>query len=353
MKNIFLLLAVGLISTTSIAQNKKSDRTIHIVAKTDNNGKVSKIDTVIDLDELEDQLETKLKSMDIDSLIESVGISMAQGWEELSEDLQNMELDVVINGERTELDDLEDAMKWVGEAMEDVHFEFSDDEDHIFITNGKKGKQKTRIIVDENSDEGASVQNEFIDIDLDDKGKGKVIVRSSGGGSNENVNIWIDDDGQVTVNGKGKNDASVRTKVKVVELEDDNIFISDSDQDNVDVKVIKDKNGNTETKVLVKTITRGSDPDFKDAPELPNGLSLQVYPNPNNGSFQLTFRNEKKAKTEIVVYDGKGTEVFRKLIGKVVGESKHVVDLEHLKSGTYILKLNQGKNANSQQFVIR
>ncbi|MGB0368456.1 MAG: T9SS type A sorting domain-containing protein, partial [Flavobacteriales bacterium] len=78
-----------------------------------------------------------------------------------------------------------------------------------------------------------------------------------------------------------------------------------------------------------------------------------VYPNPNNGQFLLTFRNDKKAKTSAVVYDSKGTEVHRTLVGNVKGLQKQQLDLSHLRSGSYILKLQQGKNTASEQFIIR
>ena len=110
------------------------------------------------------------------------------------------------------------------------------------------------------------------------------------------MNVWIDDDGQVTINGKDAGHRSVNTRVKVMELEDGNLFFSDSDQDDVDVEVITDKNGNAETKVIMKRITRSGASDFSNAPELPNGLDLQIYPNPNSGKFQLTLRNDKEGQ---------------------------------------------------------
>jgi len=282
-----------------------------------------------------------------------VGLELAEGWVEVSDELKNVDLDIVINGEQVEMDGIEDAMKWVGELMEDVTVDLSEDDSHIFISSSDKSTKKMRVIIDEDSESGSTVHEEMIDVDLDDDGKGRIIVKTiSDNGDDENVNIWIDDDGQVTVNGKSAGDKSIRTKVKVMELEDGNLFFSDSDQDDVDVKVITDKDGNAETKVIVKKITRRGSSDFSNAPDLPNGLDLQIYPNPNSGKFQLTLRNEKKAKTEAVVYDSKGTEVYRKPYGKLQGEVKHVINLEHLKPGTYILKLHQGNNTNSQQFVI-
>ena len=176
MKKLLLPIAcLGLLTPVSFAQEKEENREMHVVIKTKEDGK-TKVDTVINLDDL----ESKIESINLDSLIEAVGLALAESWVEVSDELKNVNLDIVINGEEVEMDGIEDAAKWVGDLMEDVTVEFFENENHIFISSTDKGTKKMRIIVDESSGSGSTVHEEFIDIDLDldDNGNGSIIVKS-------------------------------------------------------------------------------------------------------------------------------------------------------------------------------
>jgi hypothetical protein len=352
-KLVVAALAFGIFGFQASAQDKQKkdeQRRMRVVVKASENGKETKVDTIINFTEL----EKKIDAIDFDAIIEEFVDDFEGNWKELSKDLQDMDIDVKIAGKKNELTDLEDIAKWVGEAMEGVHFEMKDGEDHIVIhCDDASSKSSVRVIVDEDSEDGIFVQEENVIVDIDEDGRGSIMVKSIGSnGESEDVNVWIEDDGNVVVNGgAGANPA--KAKVKVMKLDNGELLVSDGDQDDIDVKVITDDAGNSEARIVVKKVIREEPADYKNAPDLPNGLSLQVYPNPNKGQFQLTFRNEKKVKTEAVVYDSKGTEVFREFIGKVSGENKMAIDLSHLRAGSYILKLQQGKNTASEQFLIQ
>ncbi len=351
MKHVLVgLLFVGFCGFQATAQDKKEEprKRMRVVVKTEENGKQTQVDTIIDFSEL----EAKIEAIDFDGIIEEFMEDAEGNWKELSEDLQEMDIDIKVKGEKHELTEIEDIAKWVGEAMEGVHFEMSDDQEHIFIhCEDADAKGQVKVIVDEDSEDGIFVQEENVSIDLDEDGKGNIIIKSIGSnGETEDVNVWIEEDGNVVVNG---GNASAKAKVKVMKMGDGNLFFSEDDMDDIDVRVITDGSGNSESTVMIKKIIRAGEASYENAPSLPNGLTLQVYPNPNNGQFQLTFRNDKKVKTSAVVYDSKGTEVHRTFIGNVKGLNKRQLDLSHLRSGSYILKLEQGKNTASQQFIIR
>ena len=351
MKRLILsFLVIGVCGFHASAQEKKEEKRkkMRVVVKSEENGKETKVDTIIDFSEL----EAKIEAIDFEAIIEEFMEDVDGNWKELSEDLQEMDIDIKVNGEKHELEDIEDMAKWIGEAMEGVHFDISGDDENIFIhCEGADGKANLRVIVDEDSEDGIFVQEENVTVDLDEDGKGNIIIKSIGSnGNEEDVNVWIEEDGNVIVNGGS---GSAKAKVKVMKMDEGSLFFSESDADDIDVQVISDDSGNSQSTVMIKKIVREGDASYKNAPDLPNGLTLQVYPNPNNGEFQLTFRNDKKAKTSAVVYDSKGTEVFRTLYGKVDGLNKKQLDLSHLRSGSYILKLEQGKNTSSEQFIIR
>lgn len=352
-KLIMAALVTGICGFQASAQDKQENdqqRKMRVVVKTSEDGKETKVDTIINFTEL----EKKIEDIDFDAIIEEFVEDFEGNWKGLSEDLQDMDIDIKVDGEKHELKDLEDIAKWVGEAMEGIHFELKDGEEHIVIhCDDPTSKSNIRVIVDEDSEDGIFIEEENVVVDIDEDGKGNIIVKSiSGNGETEDINVWIEDDGNVVVNG-GSGTNSTKANVKVMKLDNGQLLVSDGKEDDIDVKVITDDAGNSEARVIVKKVVRKETADFKNAPDLPNGLSLQVYPNPNQGQFQLTFRNGKKVKTSIVVYDAKGTEVYRNLIGKVNGLNKQQLDLSHLRSGNYILKLEQGKNTASEQFVIQ
>lgn len=352
-KLVIAALAFGIYGFQASAQDKQNEdepRRMRVVVKTSEDGQETKVGTIINFTEL----ENKIEDIDFDAIIEEFVEDFEGNWQELSEDLQDIDIELKVDGVKHELEDLEDIAKWIGEAMEGVHLELKDGEEHIVIhCDDSTSKSNIRVIVDEDSEDGIFVREENVIVDIDEDGTGNIVIKSAGSTRDaENVNVWIEDDGSVVVKG-GSGANTAKANVKVMKLDNGQLLVSDGEEDDIDVKVITDDAGNSEASVVVKKVVRKEPAEYKNAPALPNGLSLQVYPNPNKGQFQLTFRNEKKVKTEAIVYDSKGTEVFREFIGKVSGENKMAIDLSHLRAGNYILKLQQGKNTASQQFLIQ
>lgn len=345
-------IALCAMAAESYAQDKKAKKEAHIKIMTEHDGKKTNIDTVINLNDLEGNIHEVLKNLNLDDELKSV-----------SEALKNVDIDIDVNGEKIEMEGLEDAMIWVGEALEDMDFDINIDEDgdNVWISSeassgGTKSKTVMKIKTDENGYSYETIEGDeaIVDVDLDG-GSGNIFIKSKDG-SGENVMVFIDEDGKVEVEnfGEGGDDKQIKTKVKMIELgEDGEARIIQDGDDEVDVKVFTDKDGNMETKVIVKTISMKKKAADIDAPALPGGLDLQVYPNPNNGHFVTSFRNSKKSKTTVRVFDTKGNEVYSKDLGKKAGVNSENMDLEHLRPGTYIMKIEQGKNSTSSQFVIQ
>ena len=341
------VLALCAMVMESYAQDKKNEA--HIKVVTEHNGKTTKIDTIINLNDLEGNIHEVLERFELDDELKAA-----------TDALKDVNIDINVNGEDVDMTGVEDALKWVGEAMEEMDFNIDfDTDENITITTSTSDKEtKTRtkmmVISDENGYSYETIEGDdtVVDVDLDG-GQGRIIIKSKDG-SEENTTIFIDENGSVEVVGDGKEseDMTVQTRVKMVEIDaDENHFITDDD-DEVDVTVITDKDGNKEMKVIVKTIEMNRKAADINAPELPTNLDLQVYPNPNHGSFVTTFRNDKKSKTVIRVFDTKAVEVYTNDLGKVKGVYSENLDLDFLKSGTYIMKIEQGKSSTSQQFII-
>lgn len=343
-------IALCAVAAESYAQDKNGKKEAHIRIVTEHDGKKTNIDTVINLNDLEGNIHDVLKNLNLDDELKSV-----------SEALKNVDIDIDVNGEKIELEGLEDAMIWVGEALEDMDFDININEDgeNVWISSeasadGTKAKTVMKIKTDENGYSYETIEGDdaIIDVDLDG-GSGNIFIKSKDG-SGENVVVLIDEDGHVEVENIDGDDKQRKTKVKMIELgEDGEARIIEDGDDEVNVNVFTDKDGNMETKVIVKTISMKKKAADIDAPSLPGGLDLQVYPNPNNGHFVTSFRNAKKAKTTARVFDTKGNEVYSKDLGKQSGVNSENMDLEHLRPGTYIMKIEQGKNSTSSQFVIQ
>jgi hypothetical protein len=75
-----------------------------------------------------------------------------------------------------------------------------------------------------------------------------------------------------------------------------------------------------------------------------------VYPNPGNGAFTLQLPAEIfGTKTDLVVYDIRGREVYRELIPANSADTKKKLFLQALGKGVYFLNLTSGKyNINSK-----
>jgi len=77
--------------------------------------------------------------------------------------------------------------------------------------------------------------------------------------------------------------------------------------------------------------------------------SLEIYPNPSNGLFKLDLPVDKIENSTIEVYSLSGSKVF----SKVIMESTNQIDLTHLNSGTYLIKLSKDGVIYSEKIQIR
>jgi hypothetical protein len=78
---------------------------------------------------------------------------------------------------------------------------------------------------------------------------------------------------------------------------------------------------------------------------LNNALGLEVFPNPNSGSFTIQFNSTELA--EVILYN---------LHGQIMYQAKHntqdFVQLNSIRSGVYLLKITQNNKVGFQKMVI-
>ncbi len=80
-----------------------------------------------------------------------------------------------------------------------------------------------------------------------------------------------------------------------------------------------------------------------------NALNLQVYPNPNNGTFVISLENASQANYQVTLTDLSGRIVYRSNVSGV----KHTVDAETLASGSYLLNLIGNNVTVSKQVIVQ
>ncbi|MBU2922618.1 proprotein convertase P-domain-containing protein [Winogradskyella psychrotolerans] len=78
---------------------------------------------------------------------------------------------------------------------------------------------------------------------------------------------------------------------------------------------------------------------------------LNIYPNPNNGTFNITMRNPISNKVDIEVYDINGRRIFEKRFNstQIVDEQ---INLSQIQSGIYLVKVKDGNHQIIKKIVV-
>ena len=78
---------------------------------------------------------------------------------------------------------------------------------------------------------------------------------------------------------------------------------------------------------------------------------FEIYPNPNEGNFNLKFNFEPDNTTQIYIYDMFGKEVWN-ISGSKISDENINVDLSSLRKGVYFVNVNSGKINRTKKLVI-
>lgn len=78
-----------------------------------------------------------------------------------------------------------------------------------------------------------------------------------------------------------------------------------------------------------------------------------IYPNPNNGMFNLAFDLITEANVNIMVADMLGKVVYEENIGNYSGSYNKQLDLTHLQKGIYLVNLQVGNERINKRIIIQ
>lgn len=81
---------------------------------------------------------------------------------------------------------------------------------------------------------------------------------------------------------------------------------------------------------------------------------LNVYPNPSNGKFALDFELAEKGKTQLLVTDLQGKEVYKEeFVNEGTGLQTRQLDLSNQAGGFYLLKIKNGDKSLVKKIVLQ
>lgn len=79
---------------------------------------------------------------------------------------------------------------------------------------------------------------------------------------------------------------------------------------------------------------------------------LNIFPNPNNGLFNLNFKGSTSGITNIQVYDVIGKMVYEKNVEANKDSMAKEINLDHISNGVYFVKVNTTGNNFTQKIIV-
>lgn len=87
-----------------------------------------------------------------------------------------------------------------------------------------------------------------------------------------------------------------------------------------------------------------------------NNLAIDkfnIFPNPNDGQFNLSFDLESDANAMLRIFDLNGKVVYKERLKNLNGNYNKALDLSKNEKGVYFLNITQGKNSYNKKFIIQ
>jgi len=88
-----------------------------------------------------------------------------------------------------------------------------------------------------------------------------------------------------------------------------------------------------------------------DIDEISFQNSLTLSPNPNNGSFEVSYALLSSSQVQLSVYDQLGNEILKMTFDDTKGSNKHPVKIKKLASGMYSVRFNHDGKSHTKRFI--
>ena len=83
------------------------------------------------------------------------------------------------------------------------------------------------------------------------------------------------------------------------------------------------------------------------------GMSLDVYPNPNNGQFQLNVSSDRSEKVTVTVYSATGAKISTAVQTITAGSNTIAMDQSNLEAGMYFVEVITTKGALKRSMMVK
>ncbi len=84
-----------------------------------------------------------------------------------------------------------------------------------------------------------------------------------------------------------------------------------------------------------------------------NDLGIQVYPNPNNGTFVVDMISPNKEKVQISIFSAVGNRIYERSGINFTGKYIHNVNIDNYSEGLYFLQIISGSGKMTRKIIIR
>ena len=81
--------------------------------------------------------------------------------------------------------------------------------------------------------------------------------------------------------------------------------------------------------------------------------SIEFFPNPSEGSFNLRFSTMESTDVQVIIRDVNGAVVYEEALENFSGAYDKVIDLGNEASGTYFVQVVQGDESVIKQMIIQ
>lgn len=125
---------------------------------------------------------------------------------------------------------------------------------------------------------------------------------------------------------------------------------NDSMKPNMDMQIYgkNDKGQQVTYNKKITILDKGISSDKKSKEELP----IEVFPNPGDGYFNISFGLDPKNETDIVITDMNGNEMLKETMEKSSGMYTRQFDMKNYAKGEYLINIKQSRKSASRHIII-
>lgn len=262
---------------------------------------------------------------------------------------------------------------------------------HVWVNNENDGENKrvmvTKIRTAEGEIEKAVEMEVLLKVAEESARNAELMLQKEGDAKHSNVIFLHSESGENEISAEEKEKMLKEIEEQVKRIKVELQTSEDGEQEGVVIKMLGDEGEDVEHNTFVfrsadgktyETISsekshvmvfitkkeNNGDKDADDSGSLPLKIEddnienleiekLKLFPNPNNGLFNMSFNSAKRNDIQINITDIKGRVVYQKELKNFKGQFNEDFDLSAEKSGVYFFNLISGDQKDSRKIILK